>query len=272
MVDYIKMPVGLSYLRTLNFPRKIGILDRIYGQHLAKIQHCWVKTDSQIEWKLDLSDETQRWIVYDSYEGRNVTAWIRSLFSQGGIAVESGSNIGQTLLYYADLADRIIAIDPLQSALDWICECKAHNNLSNIEVINAGLANKKTRLALQQAGAQSTFRSDWYKNKNFETVEVDCYPLDEIAQRCELNRIRFWKIDLEGMELDALQGADELLSNKRIDAIFIEVTGGNFHKVKETLEKHAYGLYSINDNLNPVRVINPLTPHTTVYVCLPVME
>ena len=68
------MPIGLSYLCNLNFPHKIGILERIYGQQLAQNGDCWVKTDSRIEWKLDLSDATQRWIVYDSYEGKNVTA------------------------------------------------------------------------------------------------------------------------------------------------------------------------------------------------------
>ena len=235
------MPVGLSFLRNFNFPHKIGILERIYGRQLARNGKCWVKTDSRIEWKLDLNDATQRWIVYDSYEGRNVTAWIRSLFKQGGVAVESGSNIGQTLLYYADLADRIIAIDPLETALDWLCECKDHNNLSNIEVLNAGLANKKSSLKLQQAGAQSTFRTDWYKNKNHDTVDIDVYPLDELALRFKLSRIRFWKIDVEGMENEALQGAESLLSEKKIDAIFIEVTGGNFHNVKHTLEKSAYG-------------------------------
>lgn len=263
------MPIGLSYLCNLNFPHKIGILERIYGQQLAQNGDCWVKTDSRIEWKLDLSDATQRWIVYDSYEGKNVTAWIRSLFKEGGVAVESGSNIGQTLLYYADLADRIIAIDPLKTALDWLCECKDHNNLSNIEILHAGLADKKSRLELQQAGAQSTFRADWYKNKNHETVNIDCFPLDDIAVRYELSQIRFWKIDVEGMEYEALQGAGTLLSQHRIDAIFIEVTGGNFYKVKNILETHNYGLYTINEQLQPHRVNSPLTQHTTVYISQP---
>lgn len=263
------MPIGLSFLCNLNFPHKIGILERIYGRQLAKNGECWVKTDSLIEWKLDLRDATQRWIVYDSYEGKNVTAWIRSLFREGGIAIESGSNIGQTLLYYADLADRVIAIDPLKSALDWLCECKDHNNLSNIEVLNAGLAKQVSQLELQQAGAQSTFRADWYKNKNHNTVTIDCFPLDDIAKRFELDQIRFWKIDVEGMEYEALQGAGELLSQKRIDSMFIEITGGNFYKVKQILETYNYGLYVIDKQLQPARVSRPLTQHTTVYISQP---
>lgn len=269
MTNYIEMPTGLSYLCSLNFPHKIGILERIYGKQLSKNGECWVKSAAQIEWKLDLNDVTQRWIIYDSYEGKNVTAWIRSLFNEGGTAVESGSNIGQTLLYYADLADRIIAIEPLKSALDWLSECKEHNNLSNIELVNAGLASKRTRLMLQKAGAQSTFRSDWYKHKGHQTVEIDCYPLDEIAQLYNLTQVRFWKIDVEGMEVEALQGAHMLLSENRIDAIFIEVTAGNFHNVKNILEGHDYSLYAINERNQLKRIVIPLTENTTVYISLP---
>ncbi len=263
------MPAGLSFFSNFDFPHKIGILERIYGQQLAKNGECWIKTDSRLEWKLDLADATQRWIVYDTYEGNNITAWIRSLFRQGGTAVESGSNIGQTLLYYADLADRIIAIDPLKTALDWLNECKHHNNLTHIEVLNAGLASKRVKLELQQAGTQSTFRADWYKNKNYPTVEIDCFPLDEIAERYKLGQIRFWKIDVEGMEHEALKGGGDLLSQQRIDAIFIEVTGGNFQRVDEILKKYNYGLYTINQQLQPDRVNIPLTEHTTVYISLP---
>ena len=269
MANHLQLPVGLGYLRNLKFPHKIGILERLYGQQLARHGECWVKTDFDIEWKLDLRDATQRWIVFDSYEDRNVTAWIRSLFRNGGVAIESGSNIGQTLLYYADLADRIIAIEPLQSALDWLYECKDHNQLMNIEGLNAGLANEKSKLILQQAGAQSTFRSDWYKSKNHKTVEIDCFPLDEIADRFKIDQIRFWKLDVEGMEIDALQGAEKLLTDKKIDAIYIEVTGGNFDRVKSILENYGYGFYSINDRLQPCPVTCATTSNTTVYVCLP---
>ena len=269
MVDHLNMPVGLSYLSHLNFPHKIGILERLYGKRLGRHGECWVTIDSGLEWKLDLSDATQRWIVYDSYEGRNITAWIRSLFRDGGIAIESGSNIGQTLLYYADLADRIIAIEPLQTALDWLSECKDHNQLANIELLNAGLADKKSKLVLQQAGAQSTFRSDWYKNKNHNTVEIDCYSLDDITRQYEIDQIRFWKLDVEGMEPQALQGAHTLLSNKKIDTIYIEITGGNFDKVRTLLEKYDYGLFFIDDQLRPYPVYTPVTQHTTVYICLP---
>lgn len=269
MVNYVNKPAGLSLLSYLNFPHKIGILERIYGRQLAKNGKCWVKTHSGMEWKLDLTDATQRWIVYDSYEGRAVTAWIRSLFKDGGVAVESGSNIGQTLMYYADLADRIIAIDPLQTAIDWVSECKNHNALSNIETINAGLADKRTRLKLQMSGPHSTFRTDWYQNAKHETVEIDVYPLDELAQMYNTDKIRFWKIDVEGMENEVLQGANSLLSNKQIDALFIEVTGGSFHKVKQTLQKNGYDLYIIDDKQKPDRVHSPRTTHTTTYISLP---
>ena len=270
MVNQLSRPFGLAFLGRLNFPRKIGLLERIYGHQLARQGTCWVQIDSGIEWKLDLGDATQRWIVYDTYEGRQITAWLRSLFKNGGTAIESGSNIGQTLLYYADLADRIIAIEPLKSALQWLQECKDHNQLSNIELLNAGLAEQKSTLELQQAGAQSTFRSDWYKNNAHQTTRVDCFALDDVARQFDIKQIRLWKLDVEGMEYEALKGAHQLLLEKRIDAIYIEITGGNFARVKSLLNEHGYGLFLIDDQLNPYPVMAPVTEHTTVYVCLPI--
>jgi len=71
------------------------------------------------------------------------------------------------------------------------------------------------------------------------------------------------------MEHEALQGAVELLSQKRIDAMFIEVTGGNFYKVKNILETYGYGLFTINEQLQPIQANSPLTQHTTVYISQP---
>ena len=178
MNKVIRLPFSLQLLRKFTFPHKIGILDRLYGYHLAGFGKSWVSVNPEFDWKLDLRDPTQRWIIYDVYENQNVINWIRSWFSSGGVAIETGPNIGQTMLYYVDLADQILAIEPLESAIDWLQECIDHNQLNNITLLNNGISNKPCVLQLQQAGAQSTFRNDWYTSKNHPTTEIQCYPLD----------------------------------------------------------------------------------------------
>lgn len=270
MNQFVHLPLGLDFLRSQQLPHKIGVLDRIYGRSLAKQGEKWVKINSKIDWKLDLTDTTQRWIIYDSYENKNVISWIRSWFKNGGVAIETGPNVGQTMLYYADLANLIIAIDPLKSAIDWLEQCIEHNQLSNIKLLNNGVSNKATTLQLQQAGAQSTFRGDWYTTKGHQTVDIHCFPLDEIAKQHQLEKIRLWKLDVEGMDIEALEGAEKLLSKQQIEAIYIEITGGNFDKVSKLLKLHNYGLFNIDENTNPVELVNPQKEHTHSYIALPI--
>ncbi len=269
MRQTIELPIGLDFLRKLSFPHKIGVLDRIYGRALAKKDPSWVRINSRLNWKLDLTDATQRWIIYDVYENRNVINWIRSWFAEGGTAIETGPNIGQTLIYYADLADQIIAVEPLESAIEWLQECIDYNQLTNIKLLNYGISNKPCILQLQQAGAQSTFRQDWYKRKHHPTTDIQCLPLDEIARQQQIERVRFWKLDVEGMDIEALEGAESLLAEQRIDAIYIEITGNNYDKSNALLNKHGYGLFTIDDNLNTVAVTNPIKQLTQSYLALP---
>ncbi len=265
----IRLPLSLHLLRQFSFPHKIGILDRLYGYHLAGFGKSWVSVSPQFDWKLDLTDPTQRWIVYDVYENKNVINWMRSWFSNGGIAIETGPNIGQTLLYYADLADRIVAIEPLKSAIDWLQECIDHNQLNNITLLNNGISNKPCVLKLQQAGAQSTFRTDWYTGKNHPTTEIQCYPLDEMAKQQQIERVRLWKLDVEGMDFEALEGAENLLAHQQIDAIYIEISSNNYDKSSQFLKQHGYDLFNIDDNSEPAAVTNPAKHQTCTYLALP---
>jgi FkbM family methyltransferase len=50
-------------------------------------------------------------------------------------------------------------------------------------------------------------------------IEVDVYPLDDVCH----DRIRFLKIDIQGGESDALDGASKLINTQAIDIIYIEL-------------------------------------------------
>lgn len=52
-----------------------------------------------------------------------------------------------------------------------------------------------------------------------KVIEVDVYPLDEICRE----PVRFLKIDVQGGESDAIDGAARLIANREIDVIYIEL-------------------------------------------------
>lgn len=72
----------------------------------------------------------------------------------------------------------------------------------NIEYYSLGLSNKKERLSFEVNGSSSRISSGGRK-----TIKVDC--LDNIIKE----KVTFIKMDIEGAEKDALEGAREVIKN-----------------------------------------------------------
>ena len=63
-----------------------------------------------------------------------------------------------------------------------------------------------------------------------ETLMVPVTTLDDYAQKHNLNHIHILKLDLQGFELEALKGAKQLLTNKKISCIFTEINFMPFYE------------------------------------------
>lgn len=60
------------------------------------------------------------------------------------------------------------------------------------------------------------------KTQQIDKVDIDVTTLDSFCQENSINQIDFLKIDTEGFELDALEGASNLLDNGKIKVIQFE--------------------------------------------------
>jgi FkbM family methyltransferase len=243
--EAIKLPFGLGLLRHLPIPHKLGVLERLYGDRLKRNGIAWVSTSTRVLWKLNLADVCERWIVYGDYEGPGQMRWLRRWLSRGGTVIDSGANIGQVLLYLAPQPGvRWFAFEPLPVAADWLDECLALYREWSVEVVRSGLSDSAGTVHLQVDGARSTARMDWYKTKNLETLALPMTTLDRFLDEHGLDRVRLWKLDVEGHELNALEGARRHLEGHRIDAILIELT--DFDGVSRVLGDCGYVLHRID--------------------------
>ena len=241
----IKLPLGLSLFRALPLPRKLGILEKIYGRYLGKQGIQRVKTSNGVIWKLDLSEVTHRWIVYGDYEGSAQLGWIRNWLAQGGLVVDSGANIGQMLLFVAPLPGvRVLAFEPVSGNYAWLRDCLLNYPSWDVKLIQQGLYNENTELTFQIDGGRSTSRLDWYQGKDLRQESLQVVRLDGILEPDE--RVRLWKLDVEGAELDALAGAEKLFAERRIDAVLVEVCRDHFPALKEFMVKFGYRLFVMN--------------------------
>ena len=241
--DAIHLPLGLSFLRRLQFSHKLGVMEKIYGGFLGKRGVQWVQTSNGVVWKLDLSDVTQRWIVYGDYEGHLQMQWIRDWLSGGGVVVDSGANIGQMLLYLAPLSGvRILAFEPVRENLEWLGQCLARYPSWSVQLVEKGLSDAEAVKTFQLDGGRSTIRLDWYLGKSLEKIDLPVVRLDHVVR--EKERIRLWKLDVEGGEIEALAGATRLFEEKRIDAVLIEVCQDHLVAITDFLKLFGYALYA----------------------------
>lgn len=247
IANLLELPTGLRLLRRVSLPHKLGLLDRIYGQWLGQQGIRWVECSNGVCWKLDMADVCHRWIVYGDYQGSIGLNWLRQWMKGGGTVVDSGSNIGQMLLYLAPIpAVRIYAVEPLPTAAEWLRECVNAQEGWDVHVIESGLSECQGEVKIQCAGAQSTTRLDWYTQKHFETLTVQVDSFDNLMSRYGEQSIRLWKIDVEGVEYEVLLGARRYLQRHAIEAIFLEVLPVNFQRVKDLLAEFGYALFVLN--------------------------
>lgn len=261
-IERFSLPMPLTWLQGIDFPHKLGICERLFGKAIANLGVGWVQTGAGIPWKLDLANPTHRWIVYGNYEGSHFLNWAREYLPSNGIVIDSGANIGQMLLYLAQWLPqgKLLAFEPGREQAQWLQEClQVHPELP-VEVVQLGLGSAPAQLRLQNLGP-THIHGAWNQISETEGETITIVRLaDELAAR-GLNRIDLWKLDVEGYEIPALQGAEELLKEQRFGAIYAELAGDNGERIRDYLADFGYRGY-LFDSQGKLYLPSELPEHT----------
>ena len=125
--------------------------------------------------------------------------------SKDEILIDCGAYNGDTIEQYLDFTDsnykKIYAFEPGKEIIEVLK--KNVSSYKNIEIVNKGVWNENTFLIFEDSGETSHIDNKEGEN----TVEVTT--IDTVVQSDE--RITFIKMDIEGSELEALQGAVETI-------------------------------------------------------------
>jgi len=146
---------------------------------------------------------------------------------EGDVFIDVGANVG----YYSLLASklvgkygRVIAIEciPQTAAILKINLCFA--SADNVILIDKAAWSSRTRLQMLiprgfygQASAVGL-----HKGSIFDKVEVEAISLDEIIESLNIHKIKMLKIDVEGSELQVLEGGRKTL--KKTKYIIVEIS------------------------------------------------
>lgn len=194
--------------------------------------------------KFYIPDLTGLFIVTHVLEP-NVFRIISSL-GKDSVFIDIGAHIGKYTLLAARKGALVIAVEP--HPLNFYYLKKAvHKNMLEQKVIcvNAAAYNSRQKLRLYLSRSSDS-HSILFKPRMGKSIEVLGLPLDYIVKRLKLRRIDLIKIDVEGAELQVLEGSIETL-HKYKPRLVVEVFPSNIARLMETLNRYGYEIKLLPD-------------------------
>lgn len=171
------------------------------------------------------------------YEGYKTWRWgereiraLSALCDRARTSIDIGANRGEFLPFLARHSRDVIAIDANPGCIPELR--RRHGSRARIE--NVGISNTSTMLELHIPGndprhGMATFSSDLGKAIAGHTTLVPVKPLTDVLGPIPVSQIGFIKIDVEGHEMEVLEGAYPVIAN------------GNPNLVIEIEERHRAG-------------------------------
>jgi FkbM family methyltransferase len=232
--------------------------------------------------------------VYFEYGGNYEVAETRfceQVLRPGHLAIDGGANIGLYSMLFGRLvgeSGRVIAFEPDPVNAGRLRSNLELNKLSFVTVEQRALWSEPRQVTLNRfdpafgawhslgtPALQHPFRKREIA-RPVDHVDVQATTLDAYCGAAHIGHIRLLKLDLEGAEPDALDGAVGLLDRKAIDTILFEVSLPQLSALRHgpdeairMLHEHDYRSYEITGTGSPGRAAEGSLSRYANYVALP---
>jgi FkbM family methyltransferase len=158
---------------------------------------------------------------------------------------------------------RVFAIEPFSKCVRYLSETRRINNLDWVKICPGAASDRNgtAKLSLNPASELNELVAGEPERdrglSNFETVE--CFTLDSLIARENIQRVDFLKIDAERHEIQVLKGSDRLLKEFSPIILYeniVDETGSNL-PVAKFLTRIGYKLFTYRSYLQKLLPINP---------------
>jgi FkbM family methyltransferase len=182
-----------------------------------------------------------------------VTEYIGPRVSSGMTTIDVGADTGYYTLFFAKRVGkpgRVVAFEPIPSAIDVLERNIRLNGYNNITVCNFALSSRNGSAILEAPRELS--RIDMTKHtSNGNSIEIETRIFDECTTELDIRRIDLVKVDVEGAELDVLLGMRHSLE-KHHPALLIEIHPHHITHFDHTVEDLLKFLETMKYSLDPV--------------------
>ncbi|MBX4196783.1 FkbM family methyltransferase [Candidatus Pacearchaeota archaeon] len=160
----------------------------------------------------------------------------------GDIVVDAGAFTGDYTVFAAKRAGphgKVLAFEPDAKNRKILAHNLNHEGLRNVIIIPKGLWNKNTKLQFSGSdGLHSTLLAG-SKETSIDVVKLD----DELKKR-GIRKVDVIKMDIEGAEIEAIQGSLETLKKNKVHVIIASyhIVDGKrtSYYIEDFLRKHGY--------------------------------
>lgn len=208
--------------------------------------------------------------IYTGLQEFNDMGFLLHFLRKDDLFYDIGANVGSyTLLASGVCQSQTVAFEPVKETFEILYKNIELNNLQNIVTLeNKGVGDKPGEL-LFSTDCDTT---NHVLNANEPTENSNRIPVVNLDLYCKEYIPSLIKIDVEGYEVQVLDGAQELLSNPNLKAIIIEIIGGaNFYgltnsDIDNRLLEHNFKSYKYDPFTRKLIASVPNTKSNTIYI------
>lgn len=215
---------------------------------------------------LDLRESFARKVYRGRYEPLTLS-FLRAYLTEGDVFFDIGAHVGlYTILAVDQIGDsgEVYAFEPSPIAYRMLLSNIQLNEFSSVTTEKVALSNQVGASQLYTSplgmGSYNSFLPfSGYpirkiRETPFECVSVECTTLDDYAQESGVAQIDLLKVDVEGWEVEVLQGGRETLSSVQAPTLIVEfdanlqqMAGSSCDRLQRELVDLGYALYSLDE-------------------------
>lgn len=203
-----------------------------------------------------------RWTVVgpESFDILRSEPWMPRFLhvEERGIFLDVGAHFGKYTIPVAKKAEKVISVEAAPKTFRVLKGNIKLNHLKNVDAVNLAAWNKSDHLQFfvkTYAGTNSLKHSGSHVER---TIMVRAEKLDKILDALKIDWVDWVKVDVEGAELEALEGLSEHLAKCR-PRLIVEVWYENTREFRAFLRKFNYGFKHILTE----------SPYADYYFCWP---
>lgn len=191
---------------------------------------------------------------YGAYE-RNESFTFIQFLNPGAVCIDVGANTGYYSLMSAAHQPHcmVYAFEPASEMFKKLTENSALNGFKKITAVQKGVSNRSTKKQLFISGDDNTGMSSLSAAENatgkIEMIEV--VSLDEFVEQKQITGISIIKIDVEGAEIEVLEGMKTVITSFR-PLVAIEINaeiqgrfGQSINSIYSFMQERNYIAYEV---------------------------